>query len=115
MSALKVMGSLHAEPVYAGADSLLMVKPEQLVLLLLYVQEVTHGGRKGPARFKSIDFFLRRAGGMHLLLLLPHLLVLLLHLHLRLLQAQQIHLTQLQLQHQAQLLLLHLLLLRQLL
>lgn len=70
MGVLKVMGALHPEPVYAGSDSLLMVKPEQLVLLLLFVQEVPQGGRKGPAHFKSIDFFLRRAGGMHLLLLL---------------------------------------------
>ena len=70
MSALKVVTPLTAEPVYAGAEALLMVKPEQLVLLLLYVQEVIQGGAKGSARFKSIDFFLRRAGGMHLLLLL---------------------------------------------
>ena len=59
MGVLKVVGALHPEPVYAGSDSLLMVKPEQLVLLLLFVQEVPQGGRKGPAHFKSIDFFLR--------------------------------------------------------
>lgn len=70
MVAKKNPALVPKEEVYAGAHALLVVRPEQLVLLLLFVQEVMRNGRTVDAQLKPIDFFLRRAGGMHLLLLL---------------------------------------------
>jgi hypothetical protein len=70
MVAKKNSAPLMKGSAYADEHALLIVKPEQLVLLFLFLQEVMRNGRKVDAQLKSIDFFLRRAGGMHLLLLL---------------------------------------------
>ena len=70
MSANKVSGQRTQDTRFAVANALLIARPEQLVLLLMFMHETIPAGHKVDRDMKTIEFFLRRAGGMHLLLLL---------------------------------------------